>query len=745
MDQIHRFLNILSIILSVISCIFLLPAISLFRVLRFCIRSIYREKLAGKVVLITGASSGIGEHLAYEYAKHGASLALVARREELLATVAGKAKELGAPEAIVIKADVSKIQDCKRLVDETINHFVDCLINNAGILKIGLFEDEGCINDYTSIMDVNYWGSVNATHFALPHLRKCKGRIVVISSTGGWFNMPGISVYNASKVAQQSFFETLRIEVASDIGITMVTPGVVTTPLASEEVLNEHLAYEYAKHGARLALVARREELLTAVAGKARELGASEAIVIKADVSKVQDCKRFVDETINHFVDCLINNAGIVKIALFEDQQQIADHASIMDVNFWGSVYATHFALPHLKKCKGRIIVIGSTGGWFNMPGLSVYNASKVAQQSFFETLRIELGSTIGMTMVTFGMVTTPIAKDEVVPKGNLWWVPKYSVEDCARAIVNSGRRGDEYLTEPVWMKSVFLWVMLVPEIMNKVKQFCIRSLYPENLEGKVVLITGASSGIGEHLAYEYAKHGANLALVARREELLARVAGKAKKLGAPEAIVIKADVTKLHDCKRFVDVTVNHFVDCLINNAGIAKPGLFEDQRCITDYASTMDVNFWGSVNATHYALPHLRKSTGRIIVVGSTGGWFNTPRISLYNASKVAQQSFFETLRIELAPDIGITMVTLGTVTTPLANDELLTQASIKWVPMYSVEDCAKAIVNSGRRGDEYLTEPSWMRSVCVWVMFFPEIVNSVRRSMLVNGKKPCNNGLI
>ena len=64
-------------------------------------------------------------------------------------------------------------------------------------------------------------------------------------------------------------------------------------------------------------------------------------------------------------------------------------------------------------------------------------------------------------------------------------------------------------------------------------------------------------------MAYEYAKHGANLALVARREELLARVAGKAKKLGAPEAIVIKADVTKLHDCKRFVDVTVNHFGKC--------------------------------------------------------------------------------------------------------------------------------------------------------------------------------------
>ncbi|KAI3512791.1 hypothetical protein L1887_20110 [Cichorium endivia] len=298
MDLIHKFLNIVSVILSVLSCIFILPALSLFRILRFCIRSVFGEKVAGKVVLITGASSGIGEHLAYEYAKHGASLALVARREELLATVAGKAKELGAPDAIVIKADVSKIEDCKRFVNETINHFgkLDYLINNAGIITIGLFEDEGCITNYTSIMDVNFWGSVNATHCALPHLRKSKGRIVVISSTGGWFNMPGLSVYNASKVAQQSFFETLRIELASDIGITMVTPGVVTTPLANDEVLSE----------------------------------------------------------------------------------------------------------------------------------------------------------------------------------ANLWWLPSYSVEDCAKSIVNSARRGDEYLTEPPWMRSVFWWVMFFPEVMNSIRSIIL-------------------------------------------------------------------------------------------------------------------------------------------------------------------------------------------------------------------------------------------------------------------------------
>ncbi|KAI3737437.1 hypothetical protein L2E82_27440 [Cichorium intybus] len=215
MDLIHKFIYIISILLSVILFVFVLPPYLLFRILRFCFRSVFREKLAGKVVLITGASSGIGEHLAYEYAKHGANLALVARREELLTA------------------------DCKRFVDETLKHFgkLDCLISNAGIAIIGFFEDQECITDHTSIMDINYWGSVNATHFALPHLRKSKGRIVVVGSCGGWFHTPSVSVYNASKAAQQSFFETLRIELASDIKITTVTLGTVNTPMAGDNFL----------------------------------------------------------------------------------------------------------------------------------------------------------------------------------------------------------------------------------------------------------------------------------------------------------------------------------------------------------------------------------------------------------------------------------------------------------------------------------------------------------------------------
>ncbi|KAD6118834.1 hypothetical protein E3N88_10105 [Mikania micrantha] len=150
----------------------------------------------------------------------------------------------------------------------------------------------------------------------------------------------------------------------------------------------------------------------------------------------------------------------------------------------------------------------------------------------------------------------------------------------------------------------------------------------------------------------------------------------------------------------------VAYDVDCLINNAGIGIIGLFEDQESITNQTSVMDVNFWGSVNVTHFALPHLRKSKGRIVVIGSYGGWFNTPKVSVYNASKAAQQSFFESLRLELAPDIGITVITLGLVNTRLATNEFIYKTNLDRIPLVSVEGCANAIVNGVRRGDEHLT---------------------------------------
>ncbi|KAJ7957217.1 11-beta-hydroxysteroid dehydrogenase [Quillaja saponaria] len=555
-----------------------------------------------------------------------------------------------------------------------------------------------------------------------------------------------------------------------------VTGKVVLITGASSGI-GEYLAYEYARRRARLALVARREDRLREVADKARNLGSPDVIVIRADVSKLEDCKRFVDETVNQFgqLDHLVNNAGVIQVKMFEEYTpQFSDLAPIMDINFWGSVYATHAAVPHLRKSRGKIVAIASVAAHIPAPRLSFYNASKAAVVSFFETLRAEFGSDIGITIVCPGVIKSEMtSQGQFLSQIQQQAVPVEPTQDCTKAIVDSACRGDSYLTEPSWMRVGFLLKVLSMDFINKIMNiivppvglitlvfllppylffkfflFTIRLIFSENVAGKVILITGVSSGIGEHLAYEYDKRGACLALVARRENRLREVARRAKFMGSPDVIIIRADVSRAEDCKRFVDLTVNHFgrLDHLVNNAGIPPVSMFEKATDITNFIPAIDINFWGSAYGTYFAIPHLRESRGKIIGMTSAAGWLPTPRMSFYNASKAATISFYETLRTELGRDIGITIVTPGLIVSEMTQGKFLSQegklqldqelrdVQISLMPIMSVKEASKATLNGACRGDQYLTEPAWIRATFYWKAFWPEALEWCNRLPLI-----------
>ncbi|WRX17259.1 Short-chain dehydrogenase/reductase SDR - like 10, partial [Theobroma cacao] len=243
MDFIHKLINILFPPIAILLLLFFLPPYLIFKYFSYIIRSFCSENVAGKVVLITGASSGIGEHLAYEYARKGARLALIARREDRLCVVADESRRLGSPDVVVIPADVSKLEDCKRFIDKAVNYFgrLDHLASNAAIVKLGLFEDVTQISEFAPTMSTNFWGSAYGTHFAVPHLRKSKGKIIVIASVAGWAPLPKTSFYNAGKAALISFYETLRVEFGSDIGITIVTPGLIKTDMVQGEAFTSEV------------------------------------------------------------------------------------------------------------------------------------------------------------------------------------------------------------------------------------------------------------------------------------------------------------------------------------------------------------------------------------------------------------------------------------------------------------------------------------------------------------------------
>lgn len=166
-------------------------------------------------------------------------------------------------------------------------------------------------------------------------------------------------------------------------------------------------------------------------------------------------------------------------------------------------------------------------------------------------------------------------------------------------------------------------------------------------MNGKVVVITGASSGIGRALAVEFARRGASLSLAARRIHLLNELRDM---LPDTDILTIQTDVTSETSCRNLINSTVQYFgrIDILINNAGLSMRALFDDIE-LTGFKQVIDVNFYGTVYCTKYALPHLINSSGSLVGIISVAGHIGLPARSAYSASKFAVRGFLDTIRLE------------------------------------------------------------------------------------------------
>ncbi len=184
------------------------------------------KRLDGKSVVITGASSGIGEALAREYASLGASVVLGARQEAELQRVVDEIRTAGG-KAEYLVTDVVKEQDCKALIMKCVECFgrVDILICNAGISMRALFDDVE-MDVLHRLMDVNFWGTVYCVKYALPYIQALKGSIVGVSSVAGLHGLPARTGYSASKYAMTGFLETIRIEnMKKGVHVMIACPG----------------------------------------------------------------------------------------------------------------------------------------------------------------------------------------------------------------------------------------------------------------------------------------------------------------------------------------------------------------------------------------------------------------------------------------------------------------------------------------------------------------------------------------
>lgn len=180
-----------------------------------------------KVVLITGASSGIGKSCAEEFAKRGANLVLAARQYVTLCEITADLEKKYNIKAVAVQADVSKETDCEQLIKQARVTFdrIDILVNNAGLSMRALFKDLD-LSVLKNLMDVNFWGTVYCTKYALPEIIKSSGSIVGVSSIAGYRGLPGRTGYSASKFAMNGFMEALRTELLkTGVHVMVACPG----------------------------------------------------------------------------------------------------------------------------------------------------------------------------------------------------------------------------------------------------------------------------------------------------------------------------------------------------------------------------------------------------------------------------------------------------------------------------------------------------------------------------------------
>lgn len=196
----------------------------------------------GKVVLITGASSGIGSGTAIYLAKLGASLVLTGRDAvNLNQTAVNCIRPAGVPEPLQIVADIENDADVVQIVEETIRHFgrLDVLVNNAGIVETGSIETTS-VQQYEHVMNTNLRSVFHLTMLATPHIIKTKGNIVNVSSVNSLRSCAGVLAYNISKSGMDQLTRCTALELAAKgVRVNSVNPGLVRTNIHRRSGMNE--------------------------------------------------------------------------------------------------------------------------------------------------------------------------------------------------------------------------------------------------------------------------------------------------------------------------------------------------------------------------------------------------------------------------------------------------------------------------------------------------------------------------
>lgn len=259
----------------------------------------------------------------------------------------------------------------------------------------------------------------------------------------------------------------------------------------------------------------------------------------------------------------------------------------------------------------------------------------------------------------------------------------------------------------------------------------------------KVIIVTGASSGIGLASARFFGSLGANVVMAARSYDKMLSLAPSVA--DSEHILCVKCDVSCEEDCKSLVEAAVARFghLDILVNNAGLSMRAMFADLDLKVIH-KLMDVNFWGTVNCTKYALPYLLQSKGQVAGVISIAGYSALPARTGYSSSKYAIRGFLDTVRIEHLKDgLNVLVFAPGYTSSNVRNAALTADGSAQGETpldegnLMSAEDCAKCLAKALRkRRSEVILTPLGKATVLM-KKFFPGLLDKLTYSYIAREK--------
>jgi short-subunit dehydrogenase len=262
--------------------------------------------------------------------------------------------------------------------------------------------------------------------------------------------------------------------------------------------------------------------------------------------------------------------------------------------------------------------------------------------------------------------------------------------------------------------------------------------------EGKAVLITGASSGIGEELAWQLGHAGAQLTLTARRTHLLDALAQRIAASGNPQPLVVQCDVTRDGDVDGAVAEATRRWgkLDVVIANAGFGVVGPLRDLS-VDDYRRQFETNVFGVVRTVRAALPEIEKTRGRVVIMGSVAGWTATPNSSPYAMSKFAVRALADAIAPELAlSGVRVTLISPGFVASDIRrvdNQGTLHAEAAEPVPRWLVMPtgtAARQILRAVARGKREAIITTHGRMLVAIERFLPWLSRAVKRKLASRG---------